>query len=116
MNIKYFLIVALFNCLFVWLSFFLFNRLVFDLLKNASNEIKKKTGVVVDQKGNILNQEELDEKNEQDPTSKLLNDRNQPVDNNKNKKEYTPIDEYTPSGNFVYKDDMLKKIEKRMNS
>lgn len=80
------------------------------------NEIKKKTGVVVDEKGNILNQEELDEKNEQDPTSKLLNDRNQPVDNNKNKKEYTPIDEYTPSGNFVYKDDMLKKIEKRMNS
>ena len=32
----------MFNCLFVWLSFFLFNRLVFDLLKNASNEIKKK--------------------------------------------------------------------------
>lgn len=80
------------------------------------NEIKKKTGVVVDEKGNILNQEELDEKNEQDLTSKLLNDRNQPVDNNKNKKEYTPIEEYTPSGNFVYKDDMLKKIEKRMNS
>mgnify|MGYP001250393424 CR=1 FL=1 len=80
------------------------------------NEIKKKTGVVVDEKGNILNQEELDEQKEQDPTSKLLNDRNQPVDNNKNKKEYTPIDEYTPSGNFVYKDDMLKKIEKKMNS
>ncbi len=79
------------------------------------SEIKKKTGVVIDQKGNVLNQEELDEKNEVDPTNKLFNDKN--VNNEtKTKKEYTPIDEYVPSGNFVYKDDMLKKLEKRMNS
>ena len=58
----------------------------------------------------------MDEQNEQDPTSKLLNDGTQQNQNNKAKKEYTPIDEYKPSGNFVYKDDMLKKIEKRMNS
>ena len=79
------------------------------------SEIKKKTGVVVDEKGNVLNQEELEEQQNEDPTNRLFNDKNQ-QNQGKPKKEYTPIDEYVPSGNFVYKDDMLKKIEKRMNS
>lgn len=78
------------------------------------SEVKKKTGVVIDSKGNVLNKEEIEEKND-DPNSKLLNDRSQPT-NEKQKKEYTPIDNYVPTGNFVYNDDMIKRMEKRFNT
>ena len=78
------------------------------------SEVKKKTGVVIDSKGNVLNKEEIEEKND-DPNSKLLNDRTQPT-NEKQKKEYTPIDNYVPTGNFVYNDDMIKRMEKRFNT
>lgn len=79
------------------------------------NEIKKKTGVVVDQKGNVISKEEEEEDNNGDPTSRLLNDKTK-TDPGKPKKEYTPIDNYVPSGNFIYNDDMIKRIDKRMNS
>ena len=36
--------------------------------------------------------------------------------NEKSKKEYTPINDYVPTGNFVYNEDMIKRIEKRFNT
>jgi hypothetical protein len=35
--------------------------------------------------------------------------------NGKPKKEYTPIKSYRPSGNLIYDDDLLNKIEDRFN-
>lgn len=32
------------------------------------------------------------------------------------KKEYKPINSYTPTGNLVYSNDFLKKIDDRMNN
>ena len=74
------------------------------------NEIKKKTGKVVDEKGNLIENEE-----ENDPDSKLLNDKNGGGPNQKGKKEYTPINQYRPTGQLVYNPEMLENLEKKIN-
>lgn len=71
------------------------------------NEIKKRTGNVVDQYGNLVKQ-----KDEEDNDSKLMNDK--PI-NQKEQKQYTPIDQYKPSGNLVYKPEHFQKIEKKVS-
>lgn len=77
------------------------------------NEIKKKTGYIVDEKGNVV--EKLERDGEQDdPNARMLNDRGQPTNNNKTTKVFTPIDQYKPTGNLVYKPEMFEKIEKKI--
>ena len=78
------------------------------------SEVRKKTGVTIDSKGNVLNKEEIEENNN-DPDSRLLNDKKE-QSTDKSKKEYTPINDYVPTGNFVYNEDMIKRIEKRFNT
>jgi hypothetical protein len=80
-------------------------------------EIKKKTGVQLNEYGQRI--EEKDEDGNvkmiadvpSDPNDYLLkpNDPNQK--GKSQKKEYTPIKSYKPSGNLVYDDDILNKIE-----
>jgi hypothetical protein len=81
-------------------------------------ELKKKTGINLDEYGNKI--EENDEENNEikmlsppsDPNDFILNNKSN--DNSKfkpQKKEYTPIKSYKPSGNLVYDDDILNKIE-----
>ena len=81
-------------------------------------ELKKKTGINVDEYGNKIeeNNEENDEikmlSNPTDPNDFILNSKSN--DNSKfkqQKKEYTPIKSYKPSGNLVYDDEILNKIE-----
>lgn len=83
-------------------------------------ELKKKTGIVVNELGQKI--EEDGEENENklidngpiNPNEYLLNFKNQDgQDKGKPKKEYTPIKSYKPSGNLVYDDDILSKIEDR---
>uniref|UniRef100_A0A6C0JKN5 Uncharacterized protein n=1 Tax=viral metagenome TaxID=1070528 RepID=A0A6C0JKN5_9ZZZZ len=74
------------------------------------NEIKKKTGKIIDEKGNIIS--ELENEDENDPNSKIMNN-NKP--GGKEKKEYKPINEYRPTGNLVYNPEMFEKLEKRVN-
>ena len=81
-------------------------------------EIKKKLGISIDEFGKKI-EEEISE-NElktiiNDPNDYMLN-KNQ--ENNKskiNKKEYTPINSYKPSGNLIYDDDLLNKIEGKIS-
>jgi hypothetical protein len=84
------------------------------------NELKKKTGIVINEFGKTIS-----ETNESDNTSASLQDTN-PNDfliNKKdistkiiaNKKNYTPIDSYKPSGNLVYGDDLLSKTSIKLN-
>jgi hypothetical protein len=70
------------------------------------NEFKKKTGIVLDEKGNVVAKEE---KEEGTNNSKTINDPNKP-----GKKDYTPIGTYKPTGNLVYDQDLLEKIEKKL--
>ena len=75
------------------------------------NEIKKKTGNVVDQFGNLVKKKE-DEDAEDDMNANIFNN-GKPVQ--KEQKQYTPIDQYKPSGNLVYKPEHFQKIEKKVS-
>ena len=73
-------------------------------------EFKKKTGKVIDEKGNVIN-DEIDD--EQDSNTKLFNDRTANT-TQKNGKQYTPINQYKPTGNLVYNPELFEKIEKKV--
>jgi hypothetical protein len=82
------------------------------------SELKKKTGIVVNEYGQKL--EEISD--DSDKISLNINDPNifilnkDPESKGKiQKKEYTPIKSYKPSGNLVYDDEMLNKIENKFN-
>jgi hypothetical protein len=78
-------------------------------------ELKRKMGVVVDEKGNVIQKKEdaaaAEEKND-DPNSRIFNDRTGTA-TQKEQKQYTPIDSYKPTG--VYNKEMFEKIEKRVS-
>ena len=76
------------------------------------SELKKKLGIVIDEKGNKVIKEENEEEEENNPNSKLLNDKSQ---TNKIQKQYTPIGQYKPTGNLVYSPEIFEKIEKRVS-
>jgi len=64
-------------------------------------------GLVVDERGTVV--EKLDD-------SVALNERlMEPKKDPKNQKNFTPIAEYKPTGNFVYDKEFFEKIEKRMS-
>lgn len=76
------------------------------------NEIKKKTGNIIDQYGNLVKKGENDE--DDNINSKILNDKSGgPAQ--KEQKQYTPIDQYKPVGNLVYKPEHFQKIEKKVS-
>jgi hypothetical protein len=77
------------------------------------NEIKKKTGNIVDQFGNLIKTSEDVE--DDDINSKILNDKSGETNPQKDQKKYTPIDQYKPSGNLVYKPEHFQKIEKKVS-
>ena len=77
------------------------------------NEVKKQTGKVLDEKGNIIRDLKAEqEDDEQDMNSRMFNDKNNSLQ--KNKKEYTSLDQYKPTGNLVYNQEMFNKIDKKM--
>lgn len=77
------------------------------------NEIKKKTGYIIDEKGNVIgnkNDENVEESN--DPNNQLFNDRSEPIQ--KQAKQYTSIHDYKPTGKLVYNNEMFANIEKKL--
>lgn len=84
------------------------------------SELKKKTGIVVNEYG--LRVDETD-----DNTNKITFEPKNPNDfmlksqDNLNekckqpKKDYTPINSYKPSGNLIYGDDLLNKIDNKFS-
>jgi len=87
------------------------------------NEIKKKTGITINEFGQVV--ESTDENGE---TKMISNEPDNPNDyllkknddgtvgKDKQKKEYTPIHTYKPSGNLLYNDDILNRIGKKLNN
>jgi len=78
-------------------------------------ELKKKTGIVVDEFGRKVEENNEEQEGPVEPTNPndyVLNRTQDPSQKGKPvKKEYTPIKSYKPSGNLVYDDDLLNKIE-----
>jgi hypothetical protein len=77
------------------------------------SELKKKTGIVVNEYG-VKIDEQNNTINNNSPGLTLLTtkDTAKPVTI---KKDYTPIKSYKPSGNLVYDDELLSKIEDKFN-
>lgn len=77
------------------------------------NEIKKKTGLIMDEKGNII--EKMDENYEDNLNTPLINQMNATQKDSKETKQYNSIKNYKPTGNLIYSNDMFEKIEKKVN-
>jgi hypothetical protein len=85
-------------------------------------EIKKKTGIVIDEYGKKVEENAGDatmrtitNSAPPDPNDFMLNMKNQDMSQKGKppKKEYTPIKSYKPSGSLVYDDELLNKIGDR---
>jgi len=77
------------------------------------SEVKKKTGIVVNELGQVI--ETTDEKeiiSKDDHNSKILNTGS--TIEEKPKKQYTDVNDYKPTGNFVYRPEFFDKIEKKI--
>ena len=84
-------------------------------------ELKKKMGIVVDEYGKRVEETTDDMKmianGPVNPNEFLINSKSNDAasQNLKQKKDYTPINTYKPSGNLIYDDDVLSKISDKFH-
>lgn len=77
-------------------------------------EFKKKTGIVIDEKGNVVEQKK-DESEDSVASASDPNNIHYVDKTGQTSKNYTPINKYKPTGNLVYTADMIKQIEKKVS-
>jgi len=74
-------------------------------------ELKKKTGIIIDEYGNKINEEKSDIVKKETTDNFILNNgKPQSV----NDKKYTPINTYKPTGNFIYNKEQISSLEKKL--
>ena len=76
------------------------------------NEIKKKTGQIIDEYGNIINNDNND--NDTNNTNTNTNSYDNIIINkstNSKNKDYKDIKTYKPSGSLIYNNNLLKKLD-----
>jgi hypothetical protein len=81
-------------------------------------EIKKKTGLLIDENGKKVEEQQNDNDRKVEitnPNELMLkqNTANNTQENSKQKREYTPIKSYRPSGTLIYDDEVLDKISNK---
>jgi len=78
------------------------------------NEIKKKTGKTIDEYGNIINNENYNsndiEKEQKNIDNLILNNKNKNIEIENKKLDFKDIKSYKPSGNLIYSNNLLKKL------
>jgi hypothetical protein len=85
------------------------------------NELKKKTGIIIDEYGNrVLPEDKSSGQKEENNEPKNANEMmfnykdgsgsQSQSQSNKNNKKFTPIDSYKPSGNLVYNKELIDKV------
>jgi len=74
-------------------------------------EIKKKTGIVINEYG-----EKMKDETTKDDDYSLEEPVNADIQQIRNSKKYTPINSYKPSGKLVYSEDLLNKIENKIEN
>jgi len=78
------------------------------------NEIKKKTGVIIDENGLQIGDKKLEDLyNNQKTPDEMVFKTTKDVLINKNQKKFTPITSYKPQGNLVYNDELLHTLENK---
>lgn len=77
------------------------------------NEIKKKTGIVLDSYGNKI--EDGNQEEDYNPDSLMLQKPgNKQETNKKTSKDFKDINAYKPLGSLVYNKDLIKKLEDKL--
>jgi hypothetical protein len=84
----------------------------------ARQEIRKRTGYVLDEKGNVIDRVEKKDNGREDevPSNDPRSNGDRIIQLNEQKKDgkkYTPIAQYKPTGSLIY-GDALDKLEKRV--
>jgi hypothetical protein len=84
------------------------------------SELKKKTGIIIDENGNQINNDEdnnmITNNNNSNSLEEIVFKKKDSTANaNKilNQKKYTPITSYKPQGNLVYNDELFNKLENK---
>lgn len=82
------------------------------------NEIKKKTGNAVDEYGNIINNDDTNDNNNNaafniENKDNILFSNNKQIKNinTSSAKEYKDVKSYKPSGNLIYNNSLLEKLQ-----
>jgi len=75
-------------------------------------EIKRKTGVSFDEKGNVIEKKTQQQQQQQQEEA---NAAAQQAKEKQDKSLYTPIKKYKPTGSMVYDKDLFDKIEKKVS-
>uniref|UniRef100_A0A6C0DSG6 Uncharacterized protein n=1 Tax=viral metagenome TaxID=1070528 RepID=A0A6C0DSG6_9ZZZZ len=80
-------------------------------------KVKKETGMVIDERGNIISKKE--DADDNNLNNGIFNDNRSNKDTNQNgqkqQREYTSVSEYKPTGNLIYNKDMFEKLEKKVS-
>lgn len=74
-------------------------------------EIKKKTGIQLNEYGQKVQEDEEDTNKQITTPNEYLAKQGGESKSKQPKKEYTPIKSYKPSGNLVYNDELLNKLQ-----
>ena len=80
--------------------------------KYQRSEIKKKTGVAIDGFGNVVTKKNKNNREDSNPNSLLLMDKNgKTKDGKKKPSNFKSTSSYKPTGNLIYNTNLLKKID-----
>lgn len=85
------------------------------------SEIKKKTGIIIDENGVKIGDKMLEDVSSSNGQPKSLNemmfkDKNtNQTPKAQNQKKFTPIASYKPQGNLVYNDELINTLESKFN-
>ena len=96
-NVRYFHPNTLFICWEHWIPSY------------VRNEFKKKTGIVINEYGERIGEDNTDGDDGQE-----INHQTDDIHQIKNSKKYTPINSYKPSGKLVYSNDLINKLETKL--
>ena len=74
------------------------------------NEIKKKTGITLNEYGEKINEEDdaINESKDKNIFNINVKDTNANINTNKNSKKFTPIESYKPTGNLIYDESLFR--------
>jgi hypothetical protein len=86
------------------------------------NEVKKKVGLILDEKGNVIGKKDEDEESNpntltDNPLDNMLLKQHNAInykEREKEQKQYISVKNYKPLGNLVYSSDMFEKLEKKI--
>ena len=103
-NVRYFHPNTLFICWEHWVPSY------------VRTEIKKKTGIIINEYGETVEEQKNNDNNDDyNNNNNNTNNKEPAIQQIANSKKYTPINSYKPSGKLVYSEDLLNKIEHKLN-